>query len=364
VCTSPALEAPGNLSILVRVDVSSTLSGSVSIAYEIVTPDGRHITGDPAIATVTTADSLGNPVFAAVDQGGLALAGNTLMTCPASTVCTAAQDGGAGDNNNFNMQYVDVDGVAATFNSSRSTLDLPAGAQILYAGLRWSGDSGQTSRGDRLKVQFTDPLGSTSPVSAQTIVALDSQRFISMADVTDLVTVGGAGSYTVADVAASLGENKYAGWALVVAYRSPSSPTRMLLIRDTSQADPWTIQNDTMSATIAGLPPVVTGRAATVGVVAFEGDKGLTGDTLTANGLALTDAQNPANNVFNSSILVGLGRDPTWSNSFGVDVDRFDTTVPVRIDRPADATTVTFTFATTGDQVYLATIVLVIDLAP
>jgi hypothetical protein len=55
VCTSPSLETPGNLSILVRMGVGSTLNGSVSIGYEIVAPDGRHITGVPAVATVTSA---------------------------------------------------------------------------------------------------------------------------------------------------------------------------------------------------------------------------------------------------------------------------------------------------------------------
>ena len=174
---------------------------------------------------------------------------------------------------------------------------------------------------------------------------------------------GGTGSYTVADVAASLGENKYAGWALVVAYRSESSPTRMLLVRDTSVTDTWTIQNHTMSATVADSRPSsrVAGHRWRRGL---RGRQGPHGDSLTANGSALTNAQNPATNVFNSSILVGLGRDPNVANSFGVDVDRFDTTVPVRTNHPADTTSVTFTFGTTGDQVYLATIVLVVDLAP
>ena len=37
------------------------------------------------------------------------------------------------------MTYVDVDSDATTFNSSRATLDLPAGAQVLAAFLYWGG---------------------------------------------------------------------------------------------------------------------------------------------------------------------------------------------------------------------------------
>jgi hypothetical protein len=184
-----------------------------------------------------------------------------------------------------------------------------------------------------------------------------------MADVTAIVQAGGAGTYTVGNVAATPGTNKFAGWALVVAYRSAASPTRILLVRDTSAADLWNIPRVVpLTASIAGLPSVVDGRHATIGVVAFEGDRSLTNESLTANGAVLQNAENPANNVFNSSIALGIGRDPNMSNTFGVDVDRFDTTVPVRVGHPEDQTGVTFMFNSVGDQVYLATIVLVVDL--
>jgi hypothetical protein len=370
VCTSAVLEHPGNASILVRVAVDAGVLGTVTIPYEVVTPDGRHIVGAPALATVTSAAAAGNPVFAAVDHGDLALAGNALMTCDvAQSGCTDAQAGlGANVNNNsWNMRYVDVDSDVTTFDSSRSTLSLPLDAEVLFAGLRWSGDTAAGFQGTADRVVVTGPVGASSTVVADRTVAttLDSSRYISMADVTALVQSGGAGTYTVGNVAASTGANKYAGWALVVAYRSASAPTRMLLVRDTSETDTWTIPRSVaMSASITGLPSVVDGRKASIGVVAFEGDQGLIGDSVTANGSVLSNTENPATNVFNSSIVLGLGRDPATVNTFGVDVDRFDTTVPVRPDHVEDHTSVTFTFNSTGgDQVYLATIVLVVDLA-
>jgi hypothetical protein len=191
---------------------------------------------------------------------------------------------------------------------------------------------------------------------ADSVVSVLRSRYISSADVTVLVQAGGSGSYTVADVAAATGFDKFAGWALVVVYRSAAAPTRMLLVRDpNSSASPAT-------TVIGGLPSVVAGRRASIGVVAFEGDLGIIGDSLTANGSVLTNSENPADNVFNGSIALGLGGLPSMPNNFGVDIDRFDTTVPVRAGSLADRTAVTFTFSTDGDLVYLATIVLAVDL--
>ena len=76
--------------------------------------------------------------------GQIALAGNTLMTCPASDpVCATVQAGGgtgaALSNNAYAMQRVDVDGVGSTFTSSTATLALPAGSTVLFAGLYYGG---------------------------------------------------------------------------------------------------------------------------------------------------------------------------------------------------------------------------------
>ena len=61
------------------------------------------------------------PRFNAQTTGDITLIGNTLMTCAAGGQCASAQAGGSGgniSNQNFTMQYVDVDGDPTTFNSS------------------------------------------------------------------------------------------------------------------------------------------------------------------------------------------------------------------------------------------------------
>lgn len=77
-------------------------------------------------------------------NGSIAMAANTLETCPSSeSGCTAAQSASTFDNagnsalnnNNYTMRYVNIDPASGRFNSSSSDLGLPAGATVLWAGL-------------------------------------------------------------------------------------------------------------------------------------------------------------------------------------------------------------------------------------
>ena len=80
--------------------------------------------------------------FGANDTGDIALAANTLMSCPGAC---AQRDAGphpssnsSYNNNDWAMVRVDADGdPATTLNSSTATLELPAGAKVLFAGLYW-----------------------------------------------------------------------------------------------------------------------------------------------------------------------------------------------------------------------------------
>jgi hypothetical protein len=91
--------------------------------------------------------------YAINTNGDIAMASNTLLTCKTGDTetqsqvgCADVQKGGAGDENYFNMQYVDVDGDGTTFDSSSATLNIPPGATVLFAGLYWGAalDQGET----------------------------------------------------------------------------------------------------------------------------------------------------------------------------------------------------------------------------
>ena len=86
----------------------------------------------------------------------------------------------------------------------------------------------------------------------------------------------GAGTYSVANVQAGTGGDRYAGWTLVVAYSDPTQPPRNLTVDDgfvtvSSGSPPITIP-------VSGFKTPPTGPVrTTVGFVAYEGDAGLTG---------------------------------------------------------------------------------------
>ena len=98
------------------------------------------------------------------------------------------------------------------------------------------------------------------------------------ADVTGLVRAGGPGRYRVANVQSGTGADRYAGWALVVVYRDLAlplpQPHRVRRARD-DPAEPAAApdQRERLpDAAVSG--PVRT----SVGLVAYEGDRGSSGD--------------------------------------------------------------------------------------
>ena len=181
------------------------------------------------------------------------------------------------------------------------------------------------------------------------------------ADVTALVGAGGAGSYSVANVQAGTGRGAWGGWALVVAYEDPGLPLRNLTVSDGYQP------------VIAGRPPVtvpITGItapaggtvSARVGVVAYEGDRGYTGDAVRLDGVLLSGALNPANDFMRGEIsLLGVDpgrRAPDYANQLGLDASVVDAAGVL----PNGAAGATVSLATTGDDYALGVLTTAIDL--
>lgn len=302
--------------------------------------------------------------FNADVPGNITMAANTLMVCPPSTACTTARSAppiasgsSSNNNNNFNMTYVNaasgtVPGEGASFDSSSATLSLPSTATVLFAGLYWGADTSASTTAGLLgspapnaalrnQVGFKMPGASgytlitasqvdNSPVPAQT-------RYNGFANVTAQVQTAGAGAYSVADVQAGTGGDRYAGWALVVAYQDPGQPPRDLTIDDgfvtvSSGSPPITIPVSGFRTPPSG--PVNT----TLGFVGYEGDGGLTGDTASLNGTTLSDGANPPNNFWCSAIS-NLGanvtsRSPSDVNNFAFDAKLVSGTGSLRTTRP------------------------------
>jgi len=325
-------------------------------------------------ANVARADRAFAPRFSTNDTGAIAMAANTLLTCPASDAkCAPAQSGGSAANNSFKMGYVDVDADAATFDSSRAELRLPAGATVLYAALYWGANTATATGGAaardpaaRGRVLLATPGGAAyTRVTADTVdrgsATSQKDAYQGFADVTALVRAAGAGAYTVADVQSGTGEDRYAGWSLVVAYRDRAAPARNLTIFDglatiNSGDTPKEVVIDGFRAPRSGAV------RATLGLVSYEGDRSLGGDSAAFDATLLSDARNPATNAFNSTITHRgasvTGRTPDYDNQLGFDADVFDASGIIR----SGATSAALKFQTSGDTYLPGAVFTAIDL--
>jgi uncharacterized repeat protein (TIGR01451 family) len=292
--------------------------------------------------------------------GDITVLGNTLMTCPGNGQCAQGQ-GGTGnrtDDNDFDMEYVDIDADAATFSSSTANLTLPAGSTVQWAGLYWGGDS---NNGSRNTCRFRTPLaGYATQTSTQTDVS-GATRYSCFRDVTALVQAGGSGTYGAANVYSTPGTSDvYAGWSLIVVYRDVTKPNRNLVV-----ADGYALVSNTATVTwtVNGFVTPPSGPVSTrVGVVTYEGDIGLTGDSFRLNGVTLSDAVNPATNFFNSTIS-SLGahvatKNPNYVNQYGFDIDLLNANGLLA----NGATSATISCTTNGDTFYPTVLTFATDL--
>lgn len=277
--------------------------------------------------------------FAANVRGGVAIAANTLMTCPeAAANCLESRAGtatGAALNNNaYGMERVDVDADPTTFDSSTAALALPAGASVQFAGLYYGGRTSKGALGGveapnaaargTVLMQVPGALGYSPLTAAVFDSGAITNAYVGFVDVTAQVAAAGSGEYTVANVQAGTGEDRYAGWSLIVVYSDPASPPRSIRVFDGLAS---IVANEApLQIPVAGLETPLAGTVtAEAGIVAYEGDRGAAGDRLSLGGQNLADAANPANNVFNSSISVAgndvTAKNPNYVNQLGFDAD-------------------------------------------
>ncbi|MFM9693597.1 DUF3344 domain-containing protein [Streptomyces europaeiscabiei] len=297
--------------------------------------------------------------YRAVQHGGIVRAANSSISCrtqvtaapstatpstapaatapaPAAPSCADARAGRTAVNDDFDMFYIDVDQDPNTYNSSRGEVRLPPGARVSYARLYWGGNllvGEQKPPKDNGRVLMAEPEGEYKEVLADSVVghrvARGADAFQASADVTELVRSSGSGLYTVAQVNVAMGRSAagaWGGWTLMVAYENAAEPLRHLAMWDgfdtLKQGGEQRVRLNGMA-----LPERARG---TVGLVAYNGDRGSRGDSLTVStgqgpAVALGDAANPRDDVLNSTISEPgarvSGRTPAYSNTLGYDSD-------------------------------------------
>ena len=320
--------------------------------------------------------------FDAQTRGDIVLAGNVLVR-PDSTTAV--------DNNSQVASKVDVDTTLTTDNSSSASLRIPAGATILSAKLYWQSRIATVNTGSKsIRISTNGDASGYQTVTTADVTSVATSNgnvYSARADVTNIVKnitafpatilVGGAQVETFSVASDTLGS--YAGWGIVVAYQSASEPIRQLRIFDGFAS----VSGTPVDSTVSGFrTPDAGAFVVKLGVMAFEGDRGITGDQLliskdgtTFN--ALSDALNPATNFFNSTIaqdgisfsntqlnppLRNPGTTANNNNSIGLDIDR------IALDGPGtffdnNQTSLNLRFTTNGDVYQVTTFTTAIPTA-
>ena len=267
-------------------------------------------------------------------RGDVLALGNTSLSCPtANANCANARNRvGSYNNNDFTMANVDIDGDGSTFNSSRATVALPAGATLAWAGLYWAADTSAGGSGaaaptaaSRGQVRVKVGSGAYQAVTSTETLTSTPQpsRYRGFADITSLLGATGSQDVTVANIQAGTGSDRFAGWSLIVAYRDATKPIRRLNVYDGLGTVDAT---HTFETIIAPFQTPATGTITSrVGLVSFEGDDNLPTETAKFNGVDMIDALNPANNSQNSTIESDgahlTAKAPNYRNQLGVDID-------------------------------------------
>jgi len=149
----------------------------------------------------------------------------------------------------------------------------------------------------------------------------------------------------------------------VIVLRDPAASLRHLNVFDGFAV---VAGSDTVDTTVSGFRTSPSGSFAThIGMVAYEGDLGTSGDIFQVNGNPIADSVNPANNIFNSSIT-RLGsritnKIPDYINQLGFDTDTVDIPYSSGII-PNGATSANLTFSTNGDWYYPGVLTFAIDI--
>ena len=279
----------------------------------------------------------------------------------------------------FNMSI--TGNAIATANSSSANLILPAGTNtIKFARLYWGGRINKsivTSAPDTLrKIKIRKGTSAAyssalAPAANVDLFSLSNTETVYQAytDVTSFIQANGSGTYTIADLPASVGSvgsgGHYAGWSIVVAYANPASDYTSVRIYDgySQVYDAGTPVTQSVTLTGLNVPnnPLVASDALMATMV-WEGDGNLgasnanpAGDYLKINGIAVSNSVNPATNFWNGTIskngnFVTGTKNPDYYNQMGIDIDEVNVGTGYGI--LPNATSVNIEFGTEADQYF------------
>lgn len=248
------------------------------------------------------------------NSGGFECAAGTPLPVVGTVTCPGQNVNDSSPDIFWRSQQPAVDAALAnntlTSLTARTTarLSLPANATVTYARLYWAGFLPVAIPADT-QLTLERPLGTLNAVLTADASALAIRAnaafhwYQSSVDVTALVAGAGAGLYRVSGIASvelpGINNNDpINAWSMVVFYSLASDPPRNLALFDGLDL---VLPGSSSVATLSGFLVPNAGFDAKLGVIAYEGEQQLTGDSLLFNGAVLSNALNPAGNFFNSS---------------------------------------------------------------
>jgi RNA polymerase sigma factor (sigma-70 family) len=279
-CTRSALAAGGTTRAYLPVTVSDTATDDAP-RVRLTAPRARTV----AATAPAGVRASGLPAaFAGTAAAALAVGGNSLLSCgDTSRTCPDARSGQReADNGDYHMtRYADQQAPAGyPYGAAVSGAAIPVRGKVLWAGLYWSGTGPRPNEPlARLRVPGT---GGYVPVAATRVDTASGDDFGAVyqasAEVTALARGSRGGTWWVAVEREAFkgGYNAYAGWALVLVVEAGGGPQRTVAVFE--GFTPLS-RGGSYSSPLWGAP-----GAASVGLVAWEGDRTLAGDRLLIGG--------------------------------------------------------------------------------
>ena len=233
-----------------------------------------------------------------------------------------------------------------TGNSSSADLTLNPDDTLIKAYLYWAGSGDGDFNVDLNGI----PISAERTFIHSRVFAPNTfTYFCAFKDITSIVQATGNGTYTLSNLDISPFEilhntrkTNFAGWAILIIYQNDALPLNQLNIYDGLQGVPDNLQIDLTNLY------VLDNSDATAGFIAWEGDSQLATETFSVNGVVLSNASNPSNNVFNSTSSV------TGSSSlFNMDLDIYEIEDYVAIGD----TDATITLSSFQDFIMISTVI-------
>lgn len=372
-----ALNSASYIKGAISANDSITLGNATEVCYDQNIDSGGY--GECSAVSFTCA----NPkefteVFKTSAHSKMIQAGNSSL-CKrqgsSGTTCDPAGASRSSSNNAIymiNNDYDDVSGItdssATTLNSSAAEIDIPAGKEVLWAGLFWQGymvnkDDTFKEKGKSIKYKIEGAATYESVTNAEmNWVHFSSSRmyYQSFVDITTYVNSNGGGFYWVGDIATTEGTptgGSYGAWSIAVVYRDKNEKLNNTTVfhgykafagtTDINNAISYANTNscnaantgvgNSVSSTLSGF---LTPKAGTVesSLIVFAGE----GDTWGGSEYGyITDASNtrrnlsnglnPNGNIMNATITrdnnyVRNGKPYYSDNSLGIDIDEYNLT--------------------------------------